>query len=303
MLKLSSKKAFSLIELSIVILIIGIIIAGVTQGSRLVRQFKLSSAKTLTSSAPVASVKGLSLWLETTLDTSIPDAQTEEGVAVQQWNDINPQSLTKYFAVNTDDETSPVYSESAGVNGLPSISFPDRDRILSLTKDIAGTLPAAFTTQDNAFTFFIVSVTPRVVADGESYSYLDNGDDVSRQTAWRYMEAPAHYALAGAWHNSEATTIDAAPRIIVGSFNGTTLKGYFNGVIDHEDSGTAVIPPASGGSLVIGQMPGQTAGFQGFISEIIVFDRALKNEERHSIEDYLGKKYNIKVTHVDNLAP
>ena len=33
--------AFSLLELSIVVLIIGILIAGVTQGSRLVRQSKI----------------------------------------------------------------------------------------------------------------------------------------------------------------------------------------------------------------------------------------------------------------------
>ncbi len=39
--KFSLKKAFSLIELSIVILIIGILVAGVTQSSRLVLAMKL----------------------------------------------------------------------------------------------------------------------------------------------------------------------------------------------------------------------------------------------------------------------
>jgi prepilin-type N-terminal cleavage/methylation domain-containing protein len=41
-------KAFSLIELSIVILIIGIVVAGVTQSSRLVRQMRLASVKSMT---------------------------------------------------------------------------------------------------------------------------------------------------------------------------------------------------------------------------------------------------------------
>ena len=40
----SNIKAFSLIELSIVILIIGILVAGVTQSSRLFRQITLSTA-------------------------------------------------------------------------------------------------------------------------------------------------------------------------------------------------------------------------------------------------------------------
>lgn len=43
-MKFLYKKAFSLIELSIVILIIGILVTGVTQSSRLVRQMKIASA-------------------------------------------------------------------------------------------------------------------------------------------------------------------------------------------------------------------------------------------------------------------
>ncbi|MFM7621060.1 MAG: prepilin-type N-terminal cleavage/methylation domain-containing protein, partial [Alphaproteobacteria bacterium] len=46
-------KAFSLIELSIVILIIGILVAGVTQSSRLVNQFRLTSARNITLSSPL----------------------------------------------------------------------------------------------------------------------------------------------------------------------------------------------------------------------------------------------------------
>ncbi len=44
----NEKLAFSLIELSIVVLLIGILIAGVTQGSRLIRQSKIKTAQNLT---------------------------------------------------------------------------------------------------------------------------------------------------------------------------------------------------------------------------------------------------------------
>ena len=40
-------KAFSLIELSIVILIIGILVTGIVQSSRLVNQMKLQTARNL----------------------------------------------------------------------------------------------------------------------------------------------------------------------------------------------------------------------------------------------------------------
>jgi len=52
-------QAFSLIELSIVILIIGILVAGVTQSSRLVTQFRLLSARNMTQSSPVPTIKDL----------------------------------------------------------------------------------------------------------------------------------------------------------------------------------------------------------------------------------------------------
>lgn len=55
MLKLKKITAFSLIELSIVVLVIGILIAGFIQGSKLVSKAALNSARTLTESSPVAS--------------------------------------------------------------------------------------------------------------------------------------------------------------------------------------------------------------------------------------------------------
>lgn len=36
--------------------------------------------------------------------------------------------------------------------------------------------------------------------------------------------------------------------------------------------------------------------YSGFISEIIIFSRALNTEERKVVESYLSKKYNIKVS-------
>ena len=34
---------------------------------------------------------------------------------------------------------------------------------------------------------------------------------------------------------------------------------------------------------------------EGYISEIIIFDRALKKEERISVQNYLAKKWGIKI--------
>lgn len=90
-----NKKAFSLIELSIVILIIGILIAGVTQGSRLVGAMRLASAKALTQSSPIASMRNLHSWYEATSEGSFLEAETEDSTALTIWKDIGPNTINK----------------------------------------------------------------------------------------------------------------------------------------------------------------------------------------------------------------
>ena len=91
-------KAVSLIELSIVVLVIGILIAGVIQGSRMLVDSRLKSARALTRSSPVAGIKDLALWLETTSAESFLSSQAENGTQLTLWNDINPQVRNPFFA-------------------------------------------------------------------------------------------------------------------------------------------------------------------------------------------------------------
>ena len=95
------KNAFSLIELSIVILIIGILVAGVTQSSRLVRQFTLNSARNITQGSPVYSILGLLTWVETTMASSY-DFEPEDNFAIAKINDLDFVPLSRLnFIQNT----------------------------------------------------------------------------------------------------------------------------------------------------------------------------------------------------------
>lgn len=88
-------KAFSLIELSVVILIIGILVAGVTQSSRLVKRMRLQTAQNLTQSSPVASIKDLTAWYETTLEKSFNDNEEQDQSDITVWYDVNPFSTVR----------------------------------------------------------------------------------------------------------------------------------------------------------------------------------------------------------------
>lgn len=67
---------------------------------------------------------------------------------------------------------------------------------------------------------------------------------------------------------------------------------YLNGVtqLGNPTNGT---PALASGPMTIGAESGPGAFFDGYVSEVIVFDRALNNAEIVSVQNYLSAKYGI----------
>src|SRR5690606_13918172 len=109
----------SLLEISAVILIIGILIAGVVTANSLVAKSRIASAKTLTISSPVNGIKDAALWLETSLDNSFEESETSSGHAVTKWYDVRQNSANKVSV--TAVGTGPLYSNT--INYVHAIGF------------------------------------------------------------------------------------------------------------------------------------------------------------------------------------
>jgi prepilin-type N-terminal cleavage/methylation domain-containing protein len=279
----NKQRAFSLIELSIVILIIGILIAGVTQSSRLLRMAKLSTAQTLTKSSPVAGIPGLMVWFEPTLEESFLDGQSDDGVVVDQWNDINPQSSSKNYLVSTSGPN--LYKTNEGPNGLPSLYFAGQ---MDLSNGNYAANICCKGLSIGATTAFIVYD----ISSADSYIQLwsENG-----RSAWTYqvndgdpfVRSFYSYNAIGTDHFGLAAI--SSPEIASATIDASGVKVYINGVNKVNNDAPQDIRTGSGGGFWIYSLASH-------VSEIIIFDRALKNEERQSVEAYLGKKYGIKVT-------
>jgi len=290
-----NSRAFSLIELSIVILIIGIIIAGVTQGSRLVRQFKLTSAQTLTKSSPVASIKDLSVWFEPSLEDSFITSETEDGATLTQWNNNNPQSSEKLLlAVDwlEWDGSLISYSESGGVNGLPSLYIGNDSRAyfaLKTSENCCTALP------QSTFTTFVVYKTN----DPDSYLKVWNDGAGNINYRWEFVIGENDPLVRSAYVGGNArpsvdfeggSTSVGASEIASYVLSNSALNLYINGENANGISATPInITVLNNGYFGI-------YGYRVYVSELIVFNRKLKNEERQSVEEYLGKKYGIKVS-------
>lgn len=87
-------KAFSLIELSIVILVIGVLIGGVFSAVDQIYKFRIKAAQYLTMGSPVSSIAGLDLWFEVSLENSLSVVNPQDNQTITRWNNINPHIIT-----------------------------------------------------------------------------------------------------------------------------------------------------------------------------------------------------------------
>ena len=115
-----TRKAFSLIEISIVVIIIGILIGGITQAIEMFSEASLKSARNLSKSSRISRIDDLSLWLDATSDKAF-DTEKDDGATISMWKDTNPRS-TSQIVGNPVSANLPTYILSA-INGLPTASF------------------------------------------------------------------------------------------------------------------------------------------------------------------------------------
>ncbi len=286
----NKKSAFSLIEISIVVLIIGILVAGITQSSRLISSSKISTAQTLTQSSPISSNKGLMLWLETSSDASFASSESSDGIAVTVWNDINSQSTSKLFA-RTNTAGLVTYKASSPIGGLPALYFATNTTGMTLSTTRASAVASPIVSA--GFTFFAVYKEDANAARAVFY----NGSATTNGWGFVNNGSSVRNVQTGTTNHVAATTLYSTNATISsGTFDGTNIKLFTNGAADALTEPTATVATATTG-MYIGSKDATTAGaFLGYISEIVIFDSALRDDDRKAIEAYLGKKYGIKVS-------
>ena len=317
------KKAFSLIELSIVLLIIGIIITGITQSSRLISAFRLSNARTVTNSSPVSSIEGLALWLETTREESF-NSSIQEGSEISSWKNINPQSVELITAVQNIDSRKPLYKEN-GINGLPAIYCDgDADSDANTNTDnleiAAGNSyrPTSEAPFYNDFTMFLVA------SPEEDHQIDVEGDVTSGTVGQKYVLFPPQGTIRYGNGNAgvgislgtngvsvyEHSSAYMSPVVVYGgaiSSKGAVITvNYKNKLASLTVDGSINQAGVAGSVYVTRAFPPTTfcykenatsgpegSDFKGHIGEFIVFSRSLKLEERQVVEQYLIKKWGI----------
>lgn len=307
------KRAFSLIELSIVTLVIGILIAGIMQGTSLYVKMKLAAARSITQSSPANGVSDLVLWLDTTSEAAFPTSLDDQS-PVSTWNDINPQQINKSNAT-ASGTARPLYVANA-INGLPALKCDGDDDLISVP---SGTnyYPTGAPSNTNNFTIFLVAYpdnfTHQIDAQtngvsnsrgtaGQKYILWPvNGADVYSSTeivgagisigtngVSVYEHGSSYMAPLAVYNGSNGLS---APVIITLNYKNKTPTIFINGTsvqVGLTSLKNSVFPPVQFCS-------GMYGAFSGKIGEIIIYGKLIPAADRAQIEKYLGKKWGIKV--------
>jgi len=301
----NSKKAFSLVEISIVVLIVGLLIAGISKASDMIFDANLKTGRSLTKGAKVNRMPSLSLWLEATLTESLLDKERYDATAISIWRDVNPQVSSKLIFKKTG---TPKYVEF-GQDNMPAIGFTsstvDTDFFLPYNSETSSTVASYSSTQifSNAnATIFMVLKPKSAVTELLNFCPYDSTATPAFACALGKeikLALDVNGNVKFSFISGSATTADILSTssqskknlIIVSALKDSAGNKLF---INGETAGTAIANANTATTSFSGTFRiGGVAGVE--IYEIIVFSSALSYSDRQNVETYLGKKFSIPV--------
>lgn len=283
-----SSSAFSLIEVSLVVLIISLIAAGILTTTNLIKKSRLQTAQVLTKSSPVNNISNLVAWFETSLDSSFIGNEKSDGTAISTWYDNNPNAASKNNATQSTSTNRPTFTANIFNSGIPGLKFDGSNDTLpfdgsSLINSSYSIFIVEQKTSNKALNCVIGGSASVAVADTNLHLCYAVDDKI------RF----GHYNNNLDYQDSVLSYSSPKTRMHSFIFDIAVGKKYWlNGVSSATASDvvqTAAITSFAGSN--IGSFVGNI--YEGNIAEIIIFNRALTTEEKISVESYLGKKYNL----------
>jgi prepilin-type N-terminal cleavage/methylation domain-containing protein len=286
-------KAFSLIEISMVILIIGILILGISSGLDLYYDSRVSSAKSLTQNSRVRRIPDLMLWFDSvssnvySIDSDFKDKiEIENNIKISKWKDL---SLEKNHSVQANSDYQPVFQKNS-INNIHSLYFDGINDFLEFSGNfLIGknyTIFAVEKKKDCASNKNCSIIGGVIEGVFNSNSHLLNfgyyGSDKIR-----YSNYHSQINLFSEFSFSKNNQPNIHNIIFTSEYG---FIYWINNLIQVSDYSKKT-PLALYSKARIAQK--QTEYYNGNIGEIIIFDRNLTEKERFDVTEYLSKKWAI----------
>ncbi len=291
LLSKNNNKAFSLVEISVVILIIGILIGGISQGMDLYKDFVKQNALRITKNSVVNRIPDLSMWLDYSNSNSYISYNNKfpgENQGVGQILDSNPQKVSNFRGVGHIFCNDCINNLSAtrGFGSYGIVSIPLNRLADLISKDGYSWFMVLYVDDPNynGGGVFKVNSDNGDYVFGHAYfheGYLQeyNGNSVSFWTNWNDFRYSPKKPYIATYVNKVSGAMARVNRSS-DQTNTNTDSALLNSNLNQSFS------------LTFGVYHGGN-NFQGGIGELIVFSRALSPREVFNVEDYLSQKWSI----------
>ncbi len=294
------QQAFTLLELTIVLVVIAIMTVGIFKGAGLVNSSKISVARSLTERSPVPKIDGLVVWYETSSLDSLLKSEASNNSKVTTWYDLNPASVA--LQENTlVTKTGAVKYVKNGINNVPSLQFSSKNDV-SVTNLQLAAFSQGSTAQNTVFLVF--KQQSRTYTSSDERWILDSYSSASSAIGYADIsgvDTVRSYSVSTVYSGSTNPPSfgDEKSFIVAVYYDQAHTKAYVNDATVVTGGGYFNATPGSNKitGLTIGSLKNDNNAnrFVGLISEIIIYNRVLKSDERKDIFAYLSKKYSIPV--------
>ncbi|MDA9573654.1 type II secretion system GspH family protein [Rickettsiales bacterium] len=288
------KTGFSLVEITVVLLIVGLIIAAISSGSRIFANVKLSAARSISKGSVVPSIGDVTLWLDATSDTSFLPDEERDLSKISKWYGVSP--FVNYINFNQDTEANKPEYRRKLINGLPAIY---------------GTASAEMTYSDyksltnNATMFFVIN-NPATRGDRTLFTTTDASDNSKVNFSFAVDNTSStgdglELCINDTICKNSAVNTDPVPlaNSIISvifeekSSDAGAISFFLNGRAHGLNTGTT-----TNDEFQFVEKGNLKLKFNEIaIGEVIIFSKVLNEDRRKAVEAYLAKKWDIIIYH------
>jgi prepilin-type N-terminal cleavage/methylation domain-containing protein len=299
-------KAFSLVEISTVILIIGILIAGISNGLDLYQDYRLTSARQLTNNSIVGRINGLTLWFETTSEKSFEKIKPTNNEPIAKWKNLNLQISNPIHVFQGDSQFQPQYLDNA-INNLPALNFNDGIKYL-----ISDPINYSEISDLENMTLFFVARSMGTNSGNNPSNYFafaesnSGGTEVFRNQIYLYHQNIILFQYGGlcgqvsfSSNTCKATASSPDLKHPGNNFIITAVKSqnvgkiYINTVLYTANSSHSDKYPQTNVKFPIYIGGNKTRSALNYTGELIMFNRTLTDKEIEGVHNYLRNKWKI----------
>jgi hypothetical protein len=278
----SKKSAFSLLEVAITLIIIGVVAGGLVSANNIITKARNVTAQNLTNSSPLHNISGVEVWLEGSLDKSFTT------ITAPSWNNNvanKPNKVDAVFVAPVSDPSAiPVYDD---INRVNAVRF---ENVSAVAQKGSFTIDGS-SLNNTDYSFVIVETRSGSQANNYFIGANNSAGTINRSLNLGYSsDGQLIHSQGGA--NSYGAAIAGydnfdGPKVIIFTHSAASgNKIYINGVLAAEDP-TATAHLNNITTLLVGQ------NYSGEIGEIAIVTKELRESEITAIENYLGEKWRV----------